>query len=929
MTPAPPDRDAEHDDPRVDLSGDGSSGTDLAGEVMRRLGEREARFGRYELKGEIARGGQGAVLRVWDADLRRELAMKVILGQADTHATGGTPPTNAKSLGRFLEEAQVTGQLDHPGIVPVHELGLDRDGRVYFTMKLVRGRDLAAIFELVHEGREGWTVTRALGLMLKVCEAMAYAHYKGVVHRDLKPANVMVGRFGAVYVMDWGLARLVDREDGKDIRVRPVGLPPTLEVQSDRQQQAQDPSSSPLFTMDGDVVGTPAYMPPEQALGRLQEVGPRSDVYAVGAMLYHLLTGQMPYVPRGAKPNAYAVWSRVQEGPPRPLAELAPDLPGELVAICEKAMARELAQRYASMEELAIDLRAFLEGRVVKAYGGGALVEARKWMQRNTALAASLAAAMVLALGGLGAVGYVQAEGRRAADEQRARAEDSERRAVASEAEAREQARIAAANEALARRRADDVLRLSALQQLDDLIAEADALWPAVPEHVAALEAWLGRAHELLAQLPQHVAKREELRARTGADPALTAAPTATSSATSSAKRGALASNEDRWWEAQLTKLIDGLQAFGDPVTGCIAGSSPERGWGVERRLAFAHTVSERTLTGSDARRLWNEAVASIADPTECPAYDGLVIAPQLGLLPLGRDPDSGLWEFWHVQSGDAPSRDGSGRLQSTASTGIVLVLLPAGRFWMGAQALDPGARRYDPAALDDESPVHEVAVSPGFLSKYELTQGQWERFTLANPSYYGPDGEWDEWSRADEAEVLLHPVEQVSWEQARRALERMGLALPSEAQWEHGARAGTDTPWFTGDAAASLQGAANLSDGYRLGHGGRPGWRYEGWDDGYAVHAPVGSFRPNPFGLHDMVGNVWEWCLDAHEPGSYAASRLQDPVFETGPSGLRVFRGGSFYDPADDARASVRNMNAPDGGYDDIGVRPARALSP
>ncbi len=131
---------------------------------------------------------------MWDEDLRRNLAMKVILGKGD-HITGETPSVDSKTLGRFLEEAQVTGQLDHPGIVPVHELGLDDQGQVYFTMKLVKGRDLKAIFDLVHEGKEGWTQTRALNVMLKVCEAMAYAHSKGVIHRDLKPANVMVGKY--------------------------------------------------------------------------------------------------------------------------------------------------------------------------------------------------------------------------------------------------------------------------------------------------------------------------------------------------------------------------------------------------------------------------------------------------------------------------------------------------------------------------------------------------------------------------------------------------------------------------------------------------------------------------------------------------------------------------------------------------------------
>src|SRR5262249_40564721 len=145
-------------------------------------------------------------------DLRRRLAMKVALGSGGAE-TEGSMATSPMVVARFLEEAQVTGQLDHPGIVPVHELGIDSQGRLYFTMKLVEGRDLRHVFELVFSGKEGWSVTRALGVLQKACEAVAYAHRKGVIHRDLKPANVMVGSFGEVYVMDWGLARVLGRKD--------------------------------------------------------------------------------------------------------------------------------------------------------------------------------------------------------------------------------------------------------------------------------------------------------------------------------------------------------------------------------------------------------------------------------------------------------------------------------------------------------------------------------------------------------------------------------------------------------------------------------------------------------------------------------------------------------------------------------------------
>src|SRR5437867_4790006 len=152
-----------------------------------------ARGARFQKEGVLARGGMGVIHRAKDVELNRTLALKEL--------AVGPAGQFARQASRFLEEAQITAQLDHPGILPVHEIGVDGDGRLFFAMKLVQGRDLRAIFDLLHEGREGWNQTRALGVLLKVCEAVAYAHSKGVIHRDLKPGNVMVGSFGEVYVM--------------------------------------------------------------------------------------------------------------------------------------------------------------------------------------------------------------------------------------------------------------------------------------------------------------------------------------------------------------------------------------------------------------------------------------------------------------------------------------------------------------------------------------------------------------------------------------------------------------------------------------------------------------------------------------------------------------------------------------------------------
>ncbi|MBL8736457.1 MAG: serine/threonine protein kinase, partial [Planctomycetes bacterium] len=374
-------------DPRIDLtsqprpatpppaasSSKPPSSSGGTGEVLHRLGERSGAASRYRVAGEIARGGMGAILEVFDEDLRRRLAMKVILERGTPSGSDGSTRVDPTTLARFLEEAQVTGQLDHPGIVPVHELGLDGSGRVYFTMRLVHGRDLESIFDLVAKGADGWTMARALGVLLKVCEATAYAHDKGVVHRDLKPANVMVGRFGEVYVMDWGLARVRGRTRPAPAPAAPREPAETTAaeataaaaepVATDRKDAASSTVGTELHTMDGDVLGTPSYMPPEQARGDTERLDDRADVYAVGAMLYRLLSGRAPYAEPGERATAATLWRRVMAGPPTDLTSLAPDAPGELVAICDKAMARDPAARYPGMQALADELRAFLEGR--------------------------------------------------------------------------------------------------------------------------------------------------------------------------------------------------------------------------------------------------------------------------------------------------------------------------------------------------------------------------------------------------------------------------------------------------------------------------------------------------------------------------------------------------------------------------------------
>jgi len=376
--------------PEIDISAPGgTAGLSGAEWLAKAVGDGPRH--RYVMRAEIGRGGMGAVYEVFDTDLRRTLAMKVALAGKGKRAEPGSGSSDQALLARFLEEAQVTGQLDHPGIVPLHEVGMDQTGQIYFTMRLVKGQDLHKVFELVWSGSTEWTLERAIVALVRVCEATGYAHSKGVVHRDLKPANIMTGRFGEVYVMDWGLAKVMGRPE------KPRAHDPTTGsiVLTER---GETEGGSSLETQAGTVIGTPVYMSPEQTRGEVEKVTPRSDIYSVGAMMYHLLAGRPPYLAPGARVSSHLVLSWVIQGPPRDLREIAPRVTPELAAICAKAMARDPADRYADMRELAEDLRMFLVGRPVSALSISVPRRAMRWCRRYP-LATAAMVALVLGAG--------------------------------------------------------------------------------------------------------------------------------------------------------------------------------------------------------------------------------------------------------------------------------------------------------------------------------------------------------------------------------------------------------------------------------------------------------------------------------------------------------------------------------------------------
>lgn len=245
----------------------------------------ERQQGRYQLHGELARGGMGAILRGRDNDIGRDLVFKVLL---ESHRD------KPEYIRRFVEEAQIGGQLQHPGIVPVYELGQLSDERPFFTMKLVKGKTLAALLadRESHQQDQG----KFLGIFSQVCQTVAYAHAKGVIHRDLKPANVMVGAFGEVQVMDWGLAKVVAAGGIADEKRSLTKQTDATVIRTVRSSGSDTGDATGSDTRLGSVLGTLAYMPPEQALGETDRLDERADVFALGSVLAEILTGCPAYV---------------------------------------------------------------------------------------------------------------------------------------------------------------------------------------------------------------------------------------------------------------------------------------------------------------------------------------------------------------------------------------------------------------------------------------------------------------------------------------------------------------------------------------------------------------------------------------------------------------------------------------------------------
>lgn len=346
---------------------------------------------KYILDKEIGRGGMGAVVGIVDQDIRRKVAMKVMLP---------SDRPDASQVKRFVEEAQVTGQLEHPNIVPVHEIGIDEESNIYFTMKLVQGEDLDHIISKIAKGDQEYQKKYTLGsliqIFMKVCDGLGYAHSKGVLHRDLKPENIMVGDFGEVLLMDWGIAKILGQAD-EPVTDSPIPMDKPAD-ETDKTDRI-DKIGADFHTIEGSVMGTPSYLPPEQAKGAISELDERSDVFSLGGVLYKILTYKSPY----SGENIYQKLLKAGEYKLVPPDLRAPNnqIPPELTAICMKAMARDKEARYENALALKHDLQLYLDGKSVSAKKDSLFVRTKKWIIRNKVASIGIAAALTCLIVGI------------------------------------------------------------------------------------------------------------------------------------------------------------------------------------------------------------------------------------------------------------------------------------------------------------------------------------------------------------------------------------------------------------------------------------------------------------------------------------------------------------------------------------------------
>ncbi len=825
------------------------------------LAREQQTIGGYRILDTIGRGGMGVVYRASDPSIEREVALKVLRPEL-LHFED--------SLQRFRREIDVVARLRHPGIVGVHSAGEDH-GVPFFTMELVAGTSLSERIQ----GARGRTADAMSGSDLVGSRDRTGSSSMRRVHDSWTEAAVDCIR-SVAETLQFAHGHGVYHRDVKpsNILIDEHGHAKVVDFGLARLDDGQQ------LTRSTAVLGSLPYLSPEQISGQLEEHGARQDVYSLGVTLYELLTLVPPFLGATGEETRRRIANADCERPSR----LNRSIGRDLETVVRTAMEPDPERRYASCAAFAADLENVLARRPILARPAGPALRTWRWAQRHPTATVAIALGFLLLVVVPIMFGVYHMK---RADE-------------------------AAEREAQLAKRTDEFKMLKNVVLLR-VAEQAEAeLYPAWPERVDAMQAWLDESWAEIAETRDRVtATLDALRAR-----ALDAEATELE----------FAATEDRFLWETLSEVDADIARFEDELV------EP-----VRERIEWAGRVDELTISHPNTRVSWVDAAAAIrhADGSYTSAlYRGdepFELEPQRGLVPLGVNPRTKLWEFYHLRSAEDPLTlpvhdPETGWIDVEEGTGIVFVLVPGGTGWMGAQSDDPDGRHYDPLARSAEGPPNEFSLDPYFLARHEITQGQWTRLSGgSNPSGYKPPFR----PSGGEPVDLTHPVENSDWATASGLCERHGLILPTEAQWEFACRAGSDTPWWTGRDRETLRGAINIADATAAR--ARTRWPacadWPDLEDGFTIHAPVDTKRANPWGFHHMAGNINEWCLDVAakygkgtEPGT-GLRRVRDD------QGGRMQRGGAYDSTAAWIRSASRNLMPRESRHGSSGVRPARRL--
>jgi formylglycine-generating enzyme required for sulfatase activity len=643
-----------------------------------------------------------------------------------------------------------------------------------------------------------------------------------------------------------------------NVLVEANGQPKVLDFGVAKVEAAGGFGAATLRTETGRILGTMGFMAPEQLSGKTDGLGPTADVYSLGVMIYELLSGRLPHELSAVTLTQALAVVTTTDAPL--LGVVRPQYRGDIEAMVAKALEKDPRHRYTDAGALQSDLERYLRGEPTLAKPAGPVRRFAKWTRRNPALATA-GLGVFLGLGSTTVVLLMKNQEVR---------------------------------EALAEY---DLLADS--KQLERLLTGEKTLAPACIEMVPRIEGWLSGYQVIADRFEEYKASRDRIRI----------------------SAGSLVGNNWVFTDFALQLKYDVLASL---VTSLEAQRRDGLVKRVQDRLELSRCIEEKTITSRI--KDWDAAIDRIRDPDS--KYHGLVLEPQLGLVPLGRDPDTGLEEFLHFEThtGDIPSAKNGARETLSfdhgvpgTGTGIVFVLIPGGKFWMGSQSEDPNGRNYDPKATDPKTHSalgeHETEIGAFFLSKYEMTGQQWRSAAGTNPSQFKTSP--------------LQPVERVNWHECTSLLARLGLMLPKVEQWEYAAREGVEENppfWWTGNDEASLEGKENVFEQVSM----EANWSWEQmtgespakWRDPKKEQrliddrpgpAPVGSYAANKFGLYDMGGNVTEWCSS------------EVPGWKVG----RLCRGGNYRRKTFWARSTACTPCEVTHATEELGLRPARAIDP